>query len=70
MPLSSEYKHSNGGETIIDAATFPLRGVYTRYLRFCCVLIYLLITEAEVSQSAELSFAEGEAPLFSDSVAP
>ena len=68
MPLSPEYKHSYRGITNSGAAT-PLSPVaYSRYLRFCLSLIYLLITEAEVSQSAEVGSAEGDAALFSDTV--
>ena len=52
------------------AANLPLRVARNRYLRFCFSLIYLLITEAEVSHSAEVGSAEGDAPLFSDFVVP
>ena len=68
MPLSPEYKHSYGGISISGAATDPSPVVHSRYLRFCFSLIYLLITETEVSQSVEVGSAEGDAPLFSDAV--
>ena len=68
MPLFPEYKHSYRGITLSGAATVPSPVVRSPYLRFCCCLIYLLITEADVSQSAELGFAEGDAPLLSDAV--
>ena len=44
--------------------------ICSRYLRLCCRLIYILITEAEVSQSADVGSAEGDAPLPSDAIAP
>ena len=68
IPLLSEYKHSYREITISGAATVPSQVARSPYLRFCCSLIYLLITEAEVSQSAEVGSAEGDAPLFSDAV--
>ena len=70
MPFLSEYKYRSRGITISGAATVPLRVVRSPYLRFCCCLIYLLITEAEDNESAELSSAEGDAPLLSDAVVP
>ena len=68
MALFPKYKHSYRGTTLSGAATAPSRGAHIRYLRFCCCLIYLLITEAEDSQSAEVGSAEGDAPLLSDVV--
>ena len=70
MLLSSEYKHSYRNISILGAATVPSPVARSRYLRFCCDLIYLLITEAEVSHSVEVGSAEGDAPLFSDAVVP
>ena len=69
MPLSPEYKHSYIGVSISGTATVPSPVARSRYLRFCCCLIYILITEAEGSQSAEVGSAEGDAPLFSDFIA-
>ena len=68
MSFVTEYKHSYWGIIISDAATFLSRVVRSRYLRLCCRLIYILITEAEVSQSADVGFAEGDAPLLTDDV--
>ena len=68
MPLSSEYKHSYRGITLSNSATVPSPVARSRYLRFCFCLIYLLITEVEDSQSAEIGSAEGDAPLLSDVV--
>ena len=68
MSLLTEYKHSYWGITISGAATVSSRDVCSRYLRFCCWLIYLLITEVEDSQSPEIGSAEGDTPLFSDAV--
>ena len=68
MPLVTEYKHSYGGITISGAATVPSPVARSRYLWFCCWLIYILITEAEDSQSADVGSAEGDAPLLSDDV--
>ena len=68
MPLFSEYKHSYKGITITSAATVPSPVARIRYLRFCCRLIYLLITEAEGSEFSDVGSAEGGAPLFSDDV--
>ena len=68
MPLSSEYKHNYGGISITGAATVPSPVARISYLQFCCHLIYLLITEAEDSQSAEVGSAEGDALLFSDAI--
>ena len=68
MLLVAEYKHSYRGITISGAATVPSPVARSRYLRFRCSLIYLLITEAEVSQSADVCSAEGDAPLLSDAV--
>ena len=69
MPLFPEYKHSYWGIKFPVAATVPSPVVHIRYLRFCCCLIYILITEVEGSQSAEVGSAEGDAPLFSDFIA-
>ena len=68
MSLLAEYKHSYRGLTISSAATVPSPVAHSLYLRFCWSLIYLLITEVEVSQSAEVGSAQGDAPLFSDAV--
>ena len=68
MPLSPEYKHSYEEIILSDAATVPSPVARSRYLRFCCRLIYILITETEVSQSAEVGSAEGDAFLLSDAV--
>ena len=70
MLLVTEYKHSYGGITLSGAATVPSPVARSRYLRLCFSLFYLLITEAEGSQSAEVGSAEGDAPLPSDAVAP
>ena len=70
MSLAAEYKHSYRGITLSGAATFPLPVDCSRYLRFCCSLIYLLITEAEDSQSAEVGSTEGDALLLTDAIAP
>ena len=70
MPLLSEYKYSYWGVSIKGTATFHSRVARSRYLRFRCWLIYLLITEDEDSQSAEVGSAEGDAPFASDAVAP
>ena len=69
MPLLSEYKHSYREITISGAATVPSRVVCSPYLRFCCHLIYILVTEVEQSQSVNVGSAEGDAPLLSDAVA-
>ena len=66
--LSSNYKHSYREISIAGAATFLARVVHSRYLRYCYGLIYYLITEAEVIQSADVGSAEGNAPLPSDVV--
>ena len=66
MPLLPEYKHSYRGITISGAATLPSLVACSRYLRFYCNLIYLLITEDELNQSAEIGSTEGDAPFFSD----
>ena len=68
IPLLTEYKRSYRGLTISGAATFPSPVTHNRYLRFCCRLSYLLITEVKDSQFAELGSAEGDAPLFSNFV--
>ena len=69
MMFLSEYKHSYGGLTLSGAATVPSPVAHSRYLRFCCCcLIYILITEVEDSQFAEVGSAEGDAPLLSDAV--
>ena len=68
MPLFPEYKNSYKGLTISGAATVPSPVARSRYLQFCCCLIYFLITEAKESQSAELGSADGDAPLLSDVV--
>ena len=70
MPLVPEYKHSYGGITLSGAATDPSPVDCSRYLRFRFWLIYLLITEAEVSNSAEVGSAEGDTSLLSDAIAP
>ena len=70
MPLLTKYKHSYRGITISGAATVLSPVVRSRYLRLCFSLIYLLITEAEVNQSAEVGSAEGDAPLFSEAIVP
>ena len=48
------------------AATFPSPVARNLSLRFCCLLIYILITDTKVDEFAELSFSEGDAPLFSN----
>ena len=68
MPFLSEYKHSYWGITNSGATTVPSPVARIRNLRFCCWLIYLLITEAEGSESAEVGSAEGDAPLLTDDV--
>ena len=68
MLLIPEYQHSYGGITISDAATVPSRGARNPYLRFCCCLNDLFITEGEVSQSDEVGSAESDASFFSDAV--
>ena len=65
----SEYKHSYRGITLSGAATDPSPVVHSRYLRFCFSLIYILITEVEENESADVGFAEGDAPLLTDDVA-
>ena len=64
--LSSNYKHSYREISIAGAATFLARVARSRYLRYCYGLIYYLITEAEVNQSADIGFAEVLTALFSD----
>ena len=66
----SEYQHSYRGVYLSGATIFPSRVAHSHYLRFCCYLIYLLITEAEESQSAEVGSADGNAALLSDAVIP
>ena len=66
MPLLTKYKHSYWGLSISGMATVPSTVVRSRYLRFCCYLFYILITEVEVSQSADVGSAEGHAALPSD----
>ena len=66
MLLSTKYTHSYRGITISGAATVPSPDAHSLYLRFCCFLIYFLITEKKVSQSAEIGSTEGDAPFFSD----
>ena len=66
MPLLSEYKHSYWGINISVGANFPSRAVDSRYLRLCFRLIYILITEVKISQTADVGFAEGDTPLLSD----
>ena len=68
MMFLSEYKHSYRGITISGAATVPSPVARSPYFRFCCFLIYFLITEKKVSQSAEVGSAEGDATLLSDAV--
>ena len=70
MPLLSEYQYSYRGLIISGAATVPSPVARSPYLRFCCGLIYILITEADQSQSTELSSAEGHATILSDAVVP
>ena len=70
MSLAAEYKHSYWGITISGTATVPLPVTRNRYLRFCFGLIYLLITEAEESQSANVGWTEGHAPLLTDAIPP
>ena len=66
MPLSPEYKHSYREITISGAATVPSPVARSRYLRFCCSLIYHLITEIEVNQFSDVGSVEGDAPLLTD----
>ena len=68
MLFFPEYKNSYKGVSILGMATVPLKGVRSPYLRFCLCLIYIVITEVEESQSADVGFAEGDAPLPSDAV--
>ena len=68
MPFLSEYKYSYRGATISGAATVPSPVVRSLYLRRCYRLIYILITEDEDNESAEVVLAEGDAPLLSDAV--
>ena len=70
MPLLAKYQHSYRGITISGGATALLPVVRNHYLRCRCTLIYNFITEAQVSQSAEVGFAEGDAPLLSDAIVP
>ena len=70
MLLLAEYKHSYRGISISVAATVPSPVARSRYLRFCFFLIYLLITEAEESESAEVGSAEGDVPLLSYAILP
>ena len=51
ISLYPKYKLIYEGISISGTATLPSLSVHNRYLRFCYVLIYLLITEAEDSQS-------------------
>ena len=67
--MLSEYKHSYRGITLSGAATVPSPVARSRYLRFCCCLIYHLITETEGSKSAEVGSAEGDALLPFDVIA-
>ena len=68
ISLLPEYKHSYRGITFSGAAILLWPVARSPYLRFYFFLIYLLITEAEDSQSADVDSAEGDAPLFSDAV--
>ena len=68
MTLLAKYKQSYRGITFAGVATLPSRVAYSRYLRFCCRLIYTLITEVEESQSADVCLTEGDAPLFPNAV--
>ena len=68
MALLAKYKHSYKVITISGAATLPSPVVYSRYLRFCCRLIYTLITEVDPNQSADVCLTEGDAPLFPNAV--
>ena len=70
MLFSPEYNHSYWGVAFSGAATVPSRVVRSLYLRFCCCLIYILITEAEVFQSANVGLAEGDTPLLFNAVVP
>ena len=70
MSLAAEYKHSYKGLNISGAATVPSPVARNRYLRFCCRLIYILITEAQDSQSAEVGSAEGDASFLSYAFVP
>ena len=70
MLLSTKYKHSYRGITLSGAATVPLPVGRSRYLRLCFSLFYLLITEVEGSESAEVGFYEGDATLLSGVIAP
>ena len=68
MPLSTKCKHSYKGVNIKGAATVPSPVARSPYLRFGCCLFYHLITEADVSHSAEVGSAEDYATLLSDAV--
>ena len=66
--LLTKYKHSYRDLTFSATATVPSRDVHIPYLRWHCNLIYLLTTEAEVNQSADVGSAEGDAPLFPNAI--
>ena len=66
MRLSPKYKHSYRGLSLSGAATVPSPVARIPYLRFCCCLIYLLITEAKESESVEVGSTDGDATLLSD----
>ena len=68
MPFLTKYQQKYGVITISGAAIFPLPVARSRYLRYCCSLIYPLITETEENESAEVGSAEGDASLFTDIV--
>ena len=68
ISLYPKYKLIYEGISISGTATLPSLSVHNRYLRFCYVLIYPLITKVEVSQSAEVYSAEGDTSLLSDVV--
>ena len=70
MSLSSEYKYSYRGISISGAAILLLSVAGSPYLRFCCVLTYLLNTEAEVSDSDDIGSTEGDKSFLSDTVVP
>ena len=68
ISLLPEYKHSYREITFSGAPTAPSPVARSPYLRFYFFLIQLFITEAEVSQSANVGLTEDGAPLLSDPV--
>ena len=68
MSLMSECRHSYWGITFLGAASFPSPVARNPYLWYSFSLTYLLITEVEKSQLAEVGSAEDLATLLSDAI--